>query len=216
LGAVGLVVYITRTGDPRTDTASVSDVQPAPAQQQQTQSSQEGNSPDFQIISEAPITKSDKPAHVADGRPTEYNSLPTGTRIEEDLGTGGHGELTVENGTSEDAVARLSDVANDETSRWFFVQAHSSAKVPQIPEGTYRLTFTTGLNWDESEDAFSWHPSYSEFDRTFEFREQRDSERVQYHSISVTLHPVRFGNVRTKTITREEFLKGHRHVALRR
>ena len=216
LGAVGLIVYVTRTDAPRTGTASVSDIEPTLAQQQQTQSSQQGNSPDFQIISEEPIPKSDKPAHVADRRPTEYNSLPTGTRIEEDLGTGGHGELKVENGTSEDAVARLSDVANDQTSRWFFVQAHSTAQVAHISEGMYKLTFTTGLNWVESEDAFSWHPSYSEFDRTFEFREQRDSEGVQYHSISVTLHPVRFGNVRTKTITREEFLKGHRHVALQR
>jgi hypothetical protein len=32
----------------------------------------------------------------------------------------------------------------------------------------------------------------------------------------VTLNPVMFGNVKTKTITREEFLRGHRHVVLQR
>jgi hypothetical protein len=74
----------------------------------------------------------------------------------------------------------------------------------------------TGLNWVESEDVFSWQPSYSEFQRAFDFSERRDSEGVQYHSISVTLHAVPLGNVRTRAITREEFLKGHRHVALRR
>jgi hypothetical protein len=74
---------------------------------------------------------------ASDSRPTEYNSLPTGTRIEEDTGTGGHGELTVENGTSEDAVVRLSDVTTDQTVRWFFVQAHSSAHVPRMPPGSY-------------------------------------------------------------------------------
>jgi DNA-directed RNA polymerase subunit M/transcription elongation factor TFIIS len=151
-----------------------------------------------------------------DRRPTKYNSLPTGTRIQEDAGTNGNGELTVENGTTEDAVARLFEVGTDQTVRWFFAQAGTSAHVTRIPQGIYRLTFTTGLNWDESQDAFSWHPSYSEFERTFEYKEQRDSERVQYKQISVTLNPVAFGNVSTKAITREEFLKGHRHTALQR
>ena len=57
---------------------------------------------------------------TADPRPTEYNSLPTGTRIEEDNGTGGHGKLTVENGTTEDAVVRVSDATTDQTVRWVF------------------------------------------------------------------------------------------------
>ena len=86
----------------------------------------------------------------------------------------------------------------------------------KISTGNYKLTFTTGLNWVESEDAFSWHPIYSEFERSFEFNEQHDSDRVRYHSISVTLHSVPFGNVRTKTITREEFLRGRKRIALQR
>ena len=178
------------------------------------------NSDKGQVVGEEPVAPpnqragGNEPAQPADPRPTEYNSLPTGTRIEEDVGTDGHGKLTVENGTDEDAVAQLSDVATDQTVRWFFVKAHSSAHRARIPQGTYRLTFTTGLNWVESEDTFSWQPSYYEFERTFEYKEQRGDEGVQFKTISVTLQSVLFGNVRTKTITREEFLKGHRHVAL--
>jgi hypothetical protein len=153
-------------------------------------------------------------AQPADPRPTEYNSLPTGTRIEGDNGTGGHGKLTVENGTTEDAVVRVSDATTDQTVRWFFVKAHNSAHLSRIPQGSYRLTYTTGLNWVESDDAFSWQPTYNEFERTLDYTEQRDSEGVQYHTIRVSLNSVLFGNVRTRTITREEFLKGHRHVAL--
>lgn len=111
---------------------------------------------------------------------------------------------------------RLSEVPTEQTVRWFFVQAHSTANLSRIPQGRYRLTFTTGLNWVESEDTFSWQPSYSEFERTFEYNERRDSDGIQYKTISVTLNPVLLGNVRTKTITREEFLKGHRHLALQR
>jgi hypothetical protein len=153
-------------------------------------------------------------AQPADPRPTEYNSLPTGTRIEEDSGTSGHGKLAVENGTSEDAVARLSDATTDQTVRWFFVKAHSSAHMSRIPQGTYRLAYTTGLNWVESNDAFSWQPTYDKFERTLDYDEQRDSEGVKYHTVRVTLNSVLFGNVRTRTITREEFLRGHRHIPL--
>lgn len=153
-------------------------------------------------------------AQPVEPRPTEYNSLPTGTRIEKDSGTSGHGKLTVENGTSDDAVARLSDATTDQTVRWFFVKAHGSAHMSRIPQGTYRLAYTTGLNWVESEDAFSWQPTYDEFERTLGYDEQRDSEGLKYHTIRVTLNSLLFGNVRTRTITREEFLKGYRHIPL--
>jgi len=234
LVGVGLFVHVRNTSDRQTSTGSVSRVDesnPAPqtgtarisdidesAAQRQTADSQQGSSAKSKIIGEEPIPRADKPTQLLDPRPTHYNSPATGTRCEEDIGTNGHGELTVENGTSEDAVVRLSesDIEADQTLRCFFVQAHSTGRVARIPEGTYRLTFMTGLNWVESEDVFSWQPSYSEFQRAFDFSERRDSEGVQYHSISVTLHAVPLGNVRTRAITREEFLKGHRHVALRR
>jgi hypothetical protein len=206
VGAVALIVYSTHAGFPSKGTASVSDID----------SSHREDSAAPTIVDEKPIPKAAEPSTVAaDPRPNEYNSLPTGTRIEGCAGSG-HGELKVDNGTTEDAVVRLSDVTTDGTVCWFFVQAHSYAHMKHIPQGTFTLAFTTGLNWNESEDVFTWHPSYDQFDRVFEFNEQRDSERVQYKTISVTLNPVLFGNVRTKTITRDEFLKGHRHVALQR
>ena len=148
-----------------------------------------------------PVADADTRTQPPDPRPKSYNSPPTGTRVEGDIGTSGHGELTVRNGTSEDAAVRLSDVGTDQTVRWFLVRAHNSAQVAQIPEGTYRLAFTTGLNWVESQETFSWHPSYSKFERDFTYSEERDSEAVKYHSISVTLHAVPFGNVKTRAIS---------------
>lgn len=178
------------------------------------------NTPKFEVVDAEPITS--LPPQIAtdahgllppaDARPIHYNSLPSATVIHSDLVTNGNGELTVENGTSEDAVVLLSDVAN--RALWFFVKARSSADVAKIPEGSYTLGFTTGLNWVESEDTFRWHPSYSEFERLFLYSEQRDSKGIQYKSISVTLNPVPLGNIRKKAITREEFLRGHHHLGL--
>ena len=206
LSSVGLILHFRHTG-----TASVSDTVNGATKHQP---SQQESHPEWTVVAEEPIPNSDKTNPLPDPRPDEYNSLPTGSRIERDVGTAGHGELNVEDGGEEDAVVRLSRTDSDETARWFFVKAHSTAHMHGIPVGSYRLTYTTGLNWLEAEDAFSWHPTYSEFERSFDFKEQRDSEGVQYKSISVTLHSVPFGNVHTKTISREEFLKGHRHIAL--
>jgi hypothetical protein len=217
------------------------------ALRQQTAESQQADSRGVQILSEEPVPKENpgrffsgglqvlgeydpeserkkRPSQPSDPRPTHYNSPLTGTHCaqHEDIDDDGHGELTVENGTGEDAQVRLfpesgidlnGDSIYGHPLRCFFVQSHASGQVGKIPGGTYVLTFTTGLNWVESEEQFRWHPSYSEFEHTFEFREQHDSEGLQYHSITVTLHPVPSGNVRTKLITREEFLKGHRPVA---
>ena len=203
--AVVSLVLVRHTDAPKQEIPKKPDVE-EPAQSQ-TKVVGEQSLP----VPDLPNSRSTQPA---DPRPKDYNSLPTGTRIEEDSGTGGHGKLTVQNGTTEDAVVRLSDVTTDQTVRWFFVKAHSSAHVSRIPQGSYRLTYTTGLNWVESDDAFSWQPTYDEFERTFDYSEQQNSEGVRYHTISVTLNSVLFGNVRTRTITREEFLRGHRHVAL--
>jgi DNA-directed RNA polymerase subunit RPC12/RpoP len=212
IAVLAISIALLRHPDVRRQGTTLSDIKEPSA----SQSIQKVENPDqWQITGEDPIPapsqQTSRPIQL-DPRPTDYNSLPTGTRIENDIGTDGNGKLAVENGTSEDAVVRLSQLATTQTLLLFFVQAHRSAQVARIPEGSYRLAFTTGLNWVESENAFSWQPSYAEFDRIFEYREQRGSEGVQYKSISVTLHPVVFGNVRTKPITRDEFLSGYRHT----
>jgi transcription initiation factor TFIIIB Brf1 subunit/transcription initiation factor TFIIB len=89
------------------------------------------NGDEWQITGEEPIPaptqQTGRPKQL-DPRPTDYNSLPTGTRIENDIGTDGNGKLAVENGTSEDALVRLSQLATAQTCS-FFVQAHRSANI---------------------------------------------------------------------------------------
>ena len=80
------------------------------------------------------------------------------------------------------------------------MNAHNSIHIPRIPVGTYQLKYAQGT-------------SCSQFERTFDYTEQRTEEadrvRVKYIEISVTLHPVVGGNVRTKKISRGDFLRGH-------
>jgi hypothetical protein len=76
----------------------------------------------------------------------DYNSLPTGTRITDDVGVSGFGELTVSNGTDADAVVRLYENTSLQTVRWFSVKANNRCSVKAIPEGAYTLVYTSGLD----------------------------------------------------------------------
>jgi hypothetical protein len=141
---------------------------------------------------------------------TSHNSTPNGSRIIPDARTRGYGVLDVQNGTSEDAVLSLYDSAADETVREVYVQAGHSVRMKGIPKGTYELAYTAGMDWDGGKATFRCDPDYAQFERDFAFTEERDQEGVQYHAITVTLHPVVGGNIRTKKISREEFLRNYR------
>ena len=129
-------------------------------------------------------------------------SLPNGARMAPDVGVEGYGVLNVNNGTSGDAEVMLYSVLNDEIVRDINVKSRNFLQITGIPAGTYELKYAEGN-------------SFHQFDQTLDYaehkeREEGGSERIEYGEISVTLHPVVGGNVRTRGISREEFLKGHR------
>ncbi len=134
-----------------------------------------------------------------------------------DEGTKGHGVLDVQNGTGEDAVLLLHDLTTDETVRRVYVQALHSVRIERIPMGTYELAFAEGLDWDSGRGVFRCgDPDYAQFDRDFAFTEKSDPDGIQYKTIAVTLQPVVGGTVRTKKISRQEFLKAFHPAVLPR
>jgi hypothetical protein len=135
-----------------------------------------------------------------------YQRPPNGTPISEDVGTTGLGELTVDNGTDQDAVAILQDAATDVSARGIYVRSNTKVRMVDIEPGQYKLLYSFGYNWDENSEDFHVCPSYHEFGKTLTYTESK----TQYTSISVTLNPVAFGNTRSRTISRDEFLRGHR------
>lgn len=142
------------------------------------------------------------------------SSMPNGSRIMPDVGTNGYGVLEAQNGSTEDAVLTLYDSAADETIREVYVAAKHSVRMEGIPEGTYELAYTHGLDWDGDDKFRCGDQDYAQFERQLAFTEERDQEGVRYKTITVTLHPVVEGNVRTKKISRQEFLRTHRRIAI--
>ena len=83
-----------------------------------------------------------------------------------------------------------------------------SARAKGIPQGTYELKYTSGLDWQDEVHAFRWLPTYSQFGQQLVYSEKKLGDDIRYHEIKVTLQPVIGGNVPTLPISREEFLTG--------
>jgi hypothetical protein len=168
----------------------------------------------FEDMDKEPPEQERIPIPCNEQAPSKHRSLPNGSRIMPESPTTGYGELEVQNGTSDDAVLSLYDLAGDETIREVYVKANHAVQMKEIPAGTYQLAYMAGLDWDDGEATFRCDPDYAEFERKFAFTEEKNQEGIQYRAITVTLQPVVGGNIRTKKISRQEFLKKNRRAAV--
>jgi hypothetical protein len=193
-------------------TASVADAGEAAAQTREAKGAQTNTGEDqtvkweiVDVVPPSPMTNrtpssaSEKRVPPVVSQDEEVPSLPNGARIAPDVGIDGHGELNVNNGTAQDAEIILYNVERDEQARDVNVRAHDLFQIAGIPVGTYELKYALGS-------------SFYQFERSLDYIEQRTEEAdrvgVNYKEISVTLHSVVGGNVRTKQISRSDFLKG--------
>jgi hypothetical protein len=203
-----LVAHWNVATEKRADTSSVSQAYGTPSNQKQSGDSKASNSddrsPQFEVVDADPAPPKSRrripsPAPLEGSSPEGNPSLPNGARIAPDIGTDGHGELRVDNGTAEDAEIILYNVERDEKSRDQNVRAHNLLQMTGIPIGTYELKYRLGS-------------AYYEFERSLNYTEEstrgEDGVWVNYHHMGVTLHSVVGGNARTKPISQADFLKG--------
>ena len=83
-----------------------------------------------------------------DPPPPHYHSLPTNTPIGEEIKTKGLGELTVQNGTTEDSVVRVSEVDGNRTVSGFLckrILRVTSAKYRRAFIGSHSLADSIGM-----------------------------------------------------------------------
>ena len=84
-----------------------------------------------------------------------------------------------------------------------YIQAKSKFTITKIPDGTYELYFQTGKDWNEKENKFLFHPSFSKFTDDFEYT----TTDTEYSIYRVTLNPVIGGTAATNTVSENEFGK---------
>ena len=134
------------------------------------------------------------------GSPSDFAvSLPNGTELRKRRRLNGRGELTVENGTSSDAVVHLVDLSSEKTIRTFYVKAGNTFTERQISPGLYEVYFATGTDWNAGLRTFNSSANYHQFGRNLEFSEKRDPEKgkIEYGTYQITLQPVMGGNAAT-------------------
>ena len=139
------------------------------------------------------------------GRPSRPNtggSFVTSTR-------NGHGQLSIENGTRQDAVVGLTPVGPTRSfEKAVYVRANDKYTVTGIREGLFVIRIMQGRDWSRAHRRFCTDATYSEFVESFAFEEiQRyKSKTVEYTEWSITLQPIIGGTARTRNVDSTAFL----------
>lgn len=115
----------------------------------------------------------------------------------------GNGEFKVENGTGHDAVVTISQ--NGRAIGSLYVAHSETARMTNIPDGTYDVFFTSGADWDGG--AFTRSCAFQRFDTTATFATQKTKRGTTYKTYSATLHSVPGGNTQIVNVPPGSFPK---------
>lgn len=122
----------------------------------------------------------------------------------------GLGELTIKNGTSNDAVVKFVPITLNKSVLTIYVRRNSNLTIKKIKDGNYKLYFVVGRHYDEDSLIFLQDCSFAVFEEGFPFttEEYRLSDKIktEYSVFEITLHPVIGGTARTDAITKKKFL----------
>jgi hypothetical protein len=131
------------------------------------------------------------PASCATSRPHSDTILYDGI-------TGGMGQLTIEDGLSQDGVVVL--VLGRSKAISVYVRAKAKATVHNIKDGTYTIYFTTGYHFSTCQGRFTQDAAYYRFDKHVHF-----VSPPYYTVATLTLNPVKGGNAPTSQIGPQDF-----------
>jgi predicted nucleic acid-binding Zn ribbon protein len=117
----------------------------------------------------------------------------------------GLGSLTISNERQQlDAVAILTTIDRVPVTS-VYIRAQMSFKIKHVADGTYRLYFALGRNWDRRLADFSQSVSRSRFQHLIHYRTVRTGITTQFSEFHVTLYTVVGGNAPTTAVARESF-----------
>jgi hypothetical protein len=101
---------------------------------------------------------------------------------------GGLGQLTIQNGLSQDGVVML--VLGRSRAIGVYVRAHATATVGNIRDGNYTVYFSSGSRYRTCTGRFSSGASYQRFSKPLDYV----TTPTEYTVWTVTLQPVPNGN----------------------
>jgi hypothetical protein len=139
------------------------------------------------------------PKNLCKARPKNGKILKKNVRLID----AGH-RLTIENGSSSDAIVKLRDAVNGRLTASFYVKKSMKASLNGIPDGQYRVQFAYGDAMTRDCAAFI-SPVASAFNGLQTLSTETTASQIITQELSFTLFTVSGGNVRPVGISPEEF-----------
>ncbi|MFF4415287.1 hypothetical protein ACFYY8_22385 [Streptosporangium sp. NPDC001559] len=115
----------------------------------------------------------------------------------------GRAYLELKNGNNRDAVVVLTRGKKKVIS--VYVRKKSSFKIKGVRDGTYKVYYTLGVDWDSRARAFSRSCTFEQFGKSVRFRTTRTWSQIRWTNWTLTLNAVVGGTVRPKHIKPSEF-----------
>jgi hypothetical protein len=118
-------------------------------------------------------------------------------------GRGGRGTLTIDNGGDSDAVITLAKGKRPVIS--VYVRKDKKYTVNGISDGTYKVFFSGGVDWDGKARRFARDCAFQQFDDKFSFRTTRTATEIRWSTWEVSLQPVVGGTASTSDVDPNDY-----------
>ncbi|MFI6318627.1 hypothetical protein ACIBG8_13955 [Nonomuraea sp. NPDC050556] len=139
--------------------------------------------------------------------PADVVTVKAGSKQNRRLSTGaflkrenlnGRSSLQISNGGDRDAVVTLMRGGTKAFS--VYVRKNGKYKVRGVRDGSYRIYFTHGVDWDGKLRSFSRRCSFERFQKSVKFKTTYTSTQILWHDWRITLHAITGGNAPTDTV----------------
>ncbi|MBN6056616.1 hypothetical protein JYK22_32110, partial [Nonomuraea sp. RK-328] len=115
----------------------------------------------------------------------------------------GRSSLQIDNGGSRDSVVTLVKGGSKVLS--VYVRKKAKFKVRGVRDGTYKVYFTHGADWDGKARAFTRQCSFERFQKSVKFKTTFTATQIRWHDWRITLHAIAGGNARTSDVDPDDF-----------
>ncbi|WP_090936842.1 hypothetical protein [Nonomuraea jiangxiensis] len=146
----------------------------------------------------------DYPADVVDvsARSKQTRRLSNGSFVRR--GTlNGRSSLEIDNGGPRDAVVTV--VRGGSKVFSVYVRKKAKFRVRGVRDGTYKVFFTQGVDWDGKRRAFTRQCSFERFQESVTFKTTFSATQIRWHDWRITLHSITGGNARTSPVDPDDF-----------
>ncbi|MER5623343.1 hypothetical protein ABT061_20105 [Streptosporangium sp. NPDC002544] len=128
--------------------------------------------------------------------------LPNGRFIASE-GRPGRAFLELRNGTRQDAVVVL--VRGKRKAVTVYVRKKSKFKIRGVRDGSYKIYYTFGSDWDSKARSFTRSCDFEQFGKSVRFRTVYTAAQIRWTDWTITLHAVMGGTVKPKRIKPGDF-----------